>query len=112
MLQQYNIKLFHQIPNSPETNLLDHGVWCAMQSKVESLGYWNRQDPCVLAQTVEKVCALFPVQTTGKVYGRWLPALDLINIYNGGNRFVESLQGKLTNNPIAKDNEEDAAFAT
>ena len=26
MLHQYNIKLFHQIPNSPETNLLDLGV--------------------------------------------------------------------------------------
>ena len=55
MLKQYNIKLFHQIPNSSETNLLDPGVWCAMQSKVESLGYQNRQDPCVLAQAVEKV---------------------------------------------------------
>ena len=26
MLQQYNIKLFHQVPNSPETNLLVLGV--------------------------------------------------------------------------------------
>ena len=42
MLQQYNIKLFHQTQNLCETNLLNLGVWCAMQSKVESLGYWNR----------------------------------------------------------------------
>ena len=83
-----------------------------MQSKVESLGYWNRQDPCVLAQTVEKAWALFPVQTIGKVYRRWLQVLDLIKLDNGGNRFVESLQGKLTNNPMATDNEEDVASAT
>ena len=31
---------------------------------------------------------------------------------NEGNRFVESLRGKLTNNPMETDDEEDAAFAT
>ena len=57
-------------------------------------------------------CSLFPVQIIGKVYRRWLPVLDLIKLDNRGNRFVESLRGKLTDNPMAKDNEEDAAFAT
>ena len=30
----------------------------------------------------------------------------------GGNIFIESLQGILTNNPMAIDDEEDTAFAT
>ena len=59
-----------------------------MQSKVESLGYWNRQDRCVLAQTVEKAWAQFPVKIIGRVYRRWLRVLDLIKLDNGGNRFV------------------------
>ena len=61
ILQQYDIKLFYQVPNSPETNLLDLGVWFSMQSKVESFDFLNRQDPCLLVQTVEKAWALFPV---------------------------------------------------
>ena len=42
MLHLYNIKLFHQVPNSPENNLLDLGIWFAMHSKLEYLVYQNR----------------------------------------------------------------------
>ena len=64
----------------------------------------------LLARTVEKDFSLFPVKTIGKVYRRWLRVLEVIKLDNGGNRFVESLQGKLTNNPIATEDEEDAAI--
>ena len=110
MQDDYNVVLIHQVPNSPETNLLDLGVWRAVQSKVEKLCWRKRQDPDVLAKTVEAAWAEFSVETIGKVYKRWTRVLDLIQLGNGGNRFVESLRGKLTKDPNATEADEDAAF--
>ena len=76
------------------------------------MGYQNRQDPFVLAQTVMKAWALFPVKTIGKIKRRWLRVLDSIKLGKEGNRFVKSFHGKLTNNHMVMDNEEDTAFAT
>ena len=33
--EKYNIEVVWQIPHSPETNMLDLGVWMGVQSKVE-----------------------------------------------------------------------------
>ena len=44
--EDYNIILKHQVPNSPETNLLDLGVWRALQSAVENLSHQKRFDHC------------------------------------------------------------------
>ncbi len=35
MKNQYNIILVHQITNSPETNVLDLGIWMSLQNAVE-----------------------------------------------------------------------------
>ena len=110
MATVYKIVLIHQVPNSPETNLLDLGVWRAVQSNVEKLSWRNRQDLNVLAHTVEDAWDKFSVETIGKVYKRWTRVLDLIQLDNGGNRFVESLRGKLTKDPNATEEDEDAAF--
>ena len=52
--EKYNIILLHQVPNSPETNLLDLGVWRALQSIVEKLSFQDRYDKEVLAAKVEQ----------------------------------------------------------
>ena len=78
--------------------------------KVEKLCWRKRQDPDVLAKTVEAAWAEFSVETIGKVYKRWTRVLDLIQLDNGGNRFVESLRGQLTKDPNATEADEDTAF--
>ena len=47
-LNKFNIKINHQVTNSPETNQLDLGVWAAFQSVVERLSRRQRQDPDAL----------------------------------------------------------------
>jgi len=54
LFQKYKSQLLHQVPNSPETNLLDLGVWRAMQSLFENLSCRRQQDPNVLASTVQQ----------------------------------------------------------
>jgi sentrin-specific protease 1 len=98
---KYNIIILFQVPNSPETNLLDLGVWRALQSLVEILSFRERHDPEVLASTVYKAWNDFRSEAINKVYKRWELVLDLILLDNGGNRFVESFRGKLTNDPTS-----------
>ena len=35
--QEYNIQIEWQVPQSPETNMLDLGVWVSLQSHVERI---------------------------------------------------------------------------
>ena len=35
--REFNIRIKHQAPWSPETNALDLGIWCSIQSAVEKL---------------------------------------------------------------------------
>ena len=110
--EDFNIILKHQVPNSPETNLLDLGVWRSLQSAVENLSYQKRFDPDVLAQTVNDAWDKFPAKTIQKVYNRWVRVLELIKLDDGGNRYVEELRGKLTNDPTkTRKVDEDIAFA-
>ena len=89
MLETYNIELLHQVPNSPETNLLDLGVWRSMQAAVERLCFRQRHDPEVLAARVHDAWDAFPCRTIEKVYKRWELVLDLILKGDESNIFVE-----------------------
>jgi len=113
LFRMYKVQLLHQVPNSPETNLLDLGVWRAIQSLVEKLSFCGRHDANVLDKTVQQAWLQFPAATVEKVYQHWLLVLDLIMKDNGGNRLVESHRGKLTNDPtsITNHNEADAQAA-
>ena len=89
------------MPNSPERNLLDLGVWRSMQAAVVRLCcFRQRHDPEVLAARVQDVWDAFPCSTIEKVYKRWELVLDLILKGDGSNRFVELHRGKLTNDPL------------
>lgn len=96
---EFNIILKHQVPNSPETNILDLGLWMAIQAYTERLSYRERQDVNVLADAVRRAWDQLPISTIGKVYKRWLLVLKIIKFDNGGNEKVESFRGKLTSDP-------------
>ena len=108
LFRKYKVQLLHQVPNSPETNLLDLGVWRAIQSLVEKLSFCGRHDANVLDKTVQQAWLQFPAATVEKVYQRWLLGLDLIMKDNGGNRLVETHRGKLTNDPTSATNHNEA----
>ena len=55
----------------------------------------------MLASTVYKAWNDFRSEAIDKVFKRWELVLDLILLDNGGNRFVESFRGKLTNDPTS-----------
>ena len=51
---KYNVEVEWQIPNSPDTNMLDLGMWLCLQSKVEVQHKRKVMNKDVLAHTVEK----------------------------------------------------------
>ena len=51
--EEYNIVVHWQIPNSPETNLLDLGAWMALQSIEEKHHRLLIMYKDVLAKTIE-----------------------------------------------------------
>ena len=85
-----NVILVFQIPNSPETNLLDLGVWRSLQSLVEKLSFRYRYDPDVLSQTVFRAWDNSSSSAVEEVYKGWELVLKLILLDTGGNRYVES----------------------
>ena len=52
MLEKYNIQIIQQVPRSPYTNLLDLGVWCALQARVERTHYMRRCEVGALVKSV------------------------------------------------------------
>ena len=103
----YNVELLHQVPSSPETNLLDLGVWMAIQSLVEKLSWHDRYDESVLSQQVMNAWNDLQQSTLDKVYKRWELVLNLIQYDNGGNKFIERYRGKLTNDPVCSEDTTD-----
>ena len=50
--EKFNIETIFQVPRSPYTNALDLGVWCALQSRVETEHYGKRCEVQALSNTV------------------------------------------------------------
>jgi hypothetical protein len=55
---KFNILVIWQIPNSPETNMLDLGVWGTIQEMVEYLHRQRCMDVDVLAKSVEEAFSI------------------------------------------------------
>ena len=85
----------HQIPRSPETNLLDLGTWMSLQSRVESIQQSKVMRPDTLAESVLDAWKSFSEngEILKKISKRWDKVLDLIIKDNGGNDLVESERG-------------------
>ena len=54
LLNDYNVEIVWQIPRSPETNMLDLGVWMSIQRAVEKQHYGRRYHHDALAASVEE----------------------------------------------------------
>ena len=51
---EYTIEIIQQVPRSPETNMLDLGLWRSMQSAVEKEHAFKVYDADALNRSVEK----------------------------------------------------------
>ena len=92
---KHNIRVVWQTPQSPETNLLDLGIWCSLQSMV---GLSHRKkcksNRDALARTIEDVWQKFPPQKFQLVYERWRKVLKIICNTQGDNVKSDAFRGK------------------
>jgi len=95
---EYNVKVIWQVPNSPETNLLDLGVWRTIQSLVEKVHRQKVMQADILCKSVDEAWESFDSEKISKVATRWVKVLRLIIKGNGTNDLVESERG-LTGRP-------------
>jgi hypothetical protein len=101
--KDYNVILTWQVPNSPETNMLDLGAWMTIQSVVEELHRQRLMNENALAATVVQAFDEFDGHTKlAAIAARWELVLDLIIEDNGGNDLVETKRGTLTKTLLGK----------
>jgi len=90
----YNIEISHQIPRSPFTNVLDLGVWCALQAAVEKKHFMKRCSIDALVNTVNLTWTDDSLDKSIKnVFLRLEKVICLINEGDGANDLVETKRG-------------------
>ena len=93
--EKYNIHIIWQIPRSPYTNLLDLGVWCALQARVEKEHKGKRCDTTSLTNSIYRTWGNHTLdEVISKVNKRLEKVLHLIKEGEGSNELVESKRGK------------------
>ena len=93
LLDKFNVHLEWQVANSPETNMLDLGVWMAIQSRVEYIHKRKVMQHDDLAISIDTAFDEFPSNTLTKVHDRWKLVLKLILAGKGKNDLVEKCRG-------------------
>ena len=93
----YNVVIVWQVPNSPDSNILDLGAWVALQHQVEEAHRTLVMKPDVLAGSVVKAFDELPEDKLTSVYERWKTVLHLILKNGGGNDLVETCRGDNAN---------------
>ena len=83
------------MPNSPETNRLDLGVWVALQSKVETIHKGKVMQSDELSKSVNQAFLEIDESVLDRVHDRWKLVLDLIIAGKGTNEGVEEHRGTL-----------------
>jgi hypothetical protein len=91
--EKYKIIVEWQVPNSPETNLLDLGFWATLQAIVERLHRLKRMDTEALSRTVRDAFEQMDATKIDNIYNRWEYVLDLIIRGGGSNDLVERNRG-------------------
>ena len=105
----HNIEIIWQVPRSPETNLLDLGVWNSLQSHVDKEHRGTKQATAVLARTIERTWRNYNGSIIfEKVYQRWEKVLALIIAGNGDNALVDEARGKTVVEELQNNNTIDA----
>ena len=94
---EYNVIVEWQVPYSPETNMLDLGVWVALQSHTEYLHKKKVMKPDVLSRSAVDAYKEIDAVVLDKVHERWKVVLELILAGKGSNNLVESHRGLKSN---------------
>ena len=109
LLRDYNVRIWHQQPRTPESNMLDLGVWMHVQSKVKEEHFGMRVHRDVLWKTMQDAWwKHMKQQALTNVYNRLLKVVALTIEARGCNRLVEKRRGKLMSVPSA----DEEAFVT
>jgi hypothetical protein len=96
---EYNIIIRHQQPRTPESNMLDLGIWMHLQSIVEEKHFGQRIHIGSLWNTMQAAWACISQQALTNVYERWLKVLDLIEEGEGSSHLVEKKRGRFFSAP-------------
>ena len=93
---EFQVEVVHQVARSPETNMLDLGIWMSIQVVVTRVHHKRRCHPDALAKSVMDAWSnyLFP-DAFQNVHRRLRVMLTYIVDDNGGNELVEKKRGKL-----------------
>ena len=75
---EFHIHIEWQVPNSPETNTLDLGVWMTLQSLVESIHRGKVMQSDELSKSVHQAFSHISEGILASVYERWKLVLHLI----------------------------------
>ena len=93
--ERYNIRVVWQIPQSPETNMLDLGLWCSLQSKVELTHRTKtKANQDALARSCMEAWNSLEVSKLSAVAKRWTKVLNIICHSRGDNVKSDAFRGK------------------
>ena len=96
---KYNIIILWQQPRTPESNMLDLGIWMHLQSLVEEKHFGRRVHAESLWKTMQSVWDIISAQALTNVYARWIKVLDLIIEGEGSSHLVEKKRGRFFSVP-------------
>jgi len=90
------VEVVHQVPRSPETNMLDLGIWMSIQAVVTRVHHKRRCHPDALAKSVLDAWSNYlSPNAFQNVHRRLRVMLTCIVDDRGGNSLVEAKRGKL-----------------
>ena len=93
---EFKVQVIWQVPRSPETNMLDLGIWMSIQAAVTRVHHKRRCHADALAKSVQDAWDNYLSPNAFKnVHGRLRIVLQCICDDGGGNSLVESKRGKL-----------------
>jgi len=88
--EKYKVKIIRQCPQSPETNLLDLGIWMSIQTAVEKAMCMKRGDIQALVNAVNDAWdTRLSEKAFNNVYERLQNVLVMIDDDKGGNAKIE-----------------------
>ena len=94
--ERHNVHVIHQISRSPETNLLDLGVWYSLQSAVEKTHRFRRIDNVeALVQSCNETWENYDTTVFNKVFEHWKKVLRIIIADHGDNKLVDGHRKEL-----------------
>jgi DNA-binding protein Fis len=104
----FKVQVVWQVPRSPETNMLDLGIWMSVQAAVSRVHHKRQYHPDALAQSVKDAWDNYLSPNAFKnVHGRLRIVLHCIVEDNGGNNIVEQKRGNLFRDSVIEIKDED-----